>query len=353
MFAQIEYPERKLLPGKLDEYLANGWFRMRQSIFTTNFLHFNNQFYSAIWLRVVLGVAIHDKRFKALCKLNKKFSTVIQKSVIGSVGEAHEQLYRHYRQAVSFESSPSLHELLNGSQPYNSFNTHEINVYDGDRIIAAGFFDLGNDSAAGITCIYHPDYKKHSLGKYLMYLKMDFCKQNGMRYFYPGYVVPGYPSFDYKLDIGTAALQYLQLSTNQWLPYMQSEAAPNPLMQMIERLAELQADLKKFSIPAAIFFYKFFEANLDPFYRGIELFDFPVFLFCIPYSDTSFYKLVVYDVRDGKYHVLLCSSVINVGFYQEVRTVFDCDLLKVERIFFSSSDAGEVARHLRALLKAH
>ena len=128
MFAQIEYPERKLLPGKLDEYLANGWFRMRQSIFTTNFLHFNNQFYSAIWLRVALGVAIHDKRFKALCKLNKKFSTVIQKSVIGSVGEAHEQLYRHYRQAVSFESSPSLHELLNGSQPYNSFNTYEINA---------------------------------------------------------------------------------------------------------------------------------------------------------------------------------------------------------------------------------
>jgi arginine-tRNA-protein transferase len=254
MFAQIEYPERKLLPGKLDEYLANGWFRMRQSIFTTNFLHFNNQFYSAIWLRVVLGVAIHDKRFKALCKLNKKFSTVIQKSVIGSVGEAHEQLYRHYRQAVSFESSPSLHELLNGSQPYNSFNTHEINVYDGDRIIAAGFFDLGNDSAAGITCIYHPDYKKHSLGKYLMYLKMDFCKQNGMRYFYPGYVVPGYPSFDYKLDIGSAALQYLQLSTNQWLPYMQSEAAPNPLMQMIERLAELQATLKNLAFPPPSFF---------------------------------------------------------------------------------------------------
>ncbi|MCW3093342.1 MAG: hypothetical protein JWP81_4411, partial [Ferruginibacter sp.] len=29
MFAQVEYPEN-LLPQELDDYLAKGWFRMRQ-----------------------------------------------------------------------------------------------------------------------------------------------------------------------------------------------------------------------------------------------------------------------------------------------------------------------------------
>ena len=43
MFAQIAYPE-ELAPEELDKFLANGWFRMRQTIFTTNFLHFNQQF---------------------------------------------------------------------------------------------------------------------------------------------------------------------------------------------------------------------------------------------------------------------------------------------------------------------
>ena len=85
-------------------------------------------------------------------------------------------------------------------------------------MIAAGFFDLGKMSAAGITCIYHPAYKKYSLGKYLMYLKMAFCKEQQLQYFYPGYVVPGYNSFDYKLEIGKSAIEYFDTYTGKWLP---------------------------------------------------------------------------------------------------------------------------------------
>ena len=70
MFAQIEYP-KNLLPEELDKYLASGWFRMRQTIFTTNFLHFNQQFYSAIWLRVALEQPIDDTKYQRLKKLNK------------------------------------------------------------------------------------------------------------------------------------------------------------------------------------------------------------------------------------------------------------------------------------------
>ena len=189
MFAEIHYPEN-LLPEDLDKYLARGWFRMRQNIFTTNFLHFNQQFYSAIWLRIVLDDSILDKKYNALRKLNKEFRTEIKKSCINSISAEHEALYQSYSQTVAFEVSTSLHELLIGKQAYNRFNTHEINIYDGGKMIAAGFFDLGKTSAAGITCIYHGEYKKYSLGKYLMYLKMDFCKQQRLQYFYPGYVVP-------------------------------------------------------------------------------------------------------------------------------------------------------------------
>ena len=61
MFVEIEYPD-KLLPAQLDDYLSKGWFRMRQTIFTTNFLHFRHQFYSAIWLRISLDNYLFDKK---------------------------------------------------------------------------------------------------------------------------------------------------------------------------------------------------------------------------------------------------------------------------------------------------
>jgi leucyl-tRNA---protein transferase len=248
MFAQIEYPE-KLLPEELDNYLSKGWFRMRQTIFTTNFLHFKQQFYSAIWLRVGLDDYIADKKYFTLHKLNNGFRTETKKSITTAITPEHELLYRHYRQSISFDISPSLHELLFGAETHNRFNTHEVNIYDGERLIAAGFFDLGQKSAAGITCIYHPAYKKYSLGKYLMYLKIDFCKQRQLQYFYPGYVVPGCAPFDYKLTVGKATLQYLQLSTQNWQAFTQAASIQNPLKEMLEKLTELRNQKQPLQYP--------------------------------------------------------------------------------------------------------
>lgn len=350
MFAQIEYPE-KLLPEELDKYLANGWFRMRQTIFTTHFLHFDQRFYSAIWLRVALDNSIYDKRYRTLHKLNKGFRTEIKKAGIGAITAQHESLFQHYRQSISFDVSPTLQELLFGNETYNRFNTYQVNMYDGETMIAAGFFDLGKKSAAGITCIYHPAYKKYSPGKYLMYLKMDFCKHRQLEYFYPGYVAPGYNSFDYKLEIGKAAIQYLQLSTMQWLPYNPIAPTQNPLQEMLEKLTDLHACLVKNSIPNTFSYYKFFEANLDPFYYGNELFDFPVFLYCFAGADTSFHSIIVYDVCDAKYHLLQCSFVINIGFQPDGNTIFDTGLLKVEHQLFSTSAPEEMGAHLSGFLE--
>ena len=348
MFAQIEYP-KNLLPEELDKYLASGWFRMRQTIFTTNFLHFNQQFYSAIWLRVTLEQPIEDIKYQRLKKLNKSFRFEIKKAVNGGIGSKHEVLYQHYRQSIAFEVSPSLRELLYGTEGFNRFNTYEVDVYDGGLLIAAGFFDLGKNSAAGITCIYHPDYKKYSLGKYLMYLKMDFCRQEKLQYFYPGYMVPGYAPFDYKLDIGKASLQFLQLSSRQWLPYISANTFMSPLQEMVDKLAILQDCLSAANVDHALLYYKFFEANLDPYYFSNHLFDFPVFI-QIRYKNPVF-TMIVFDVCDGMYHLIRCSSVINTGFQQGAKPIFDADLLKVEQLIFATALPEEMAKRISFLLQ--
>ena len=349
MFAQIEYPAR-LQSEELDKYLEMGWFRMRQTIFTTNFLHFNKRFYSAIWLRVALDSSIYDKRYQKLSKLNKGFRTEIKKLGNRRVSKQQELLYEAYRAGISFEVSPSLQELLIGSQAYNRFNTYEINIYDGSNLIATGFFDLGKISAAGITCIYDPQYKKFSLGKYLMYLKMDFCKQQHLEYFYPGYVVPGYTPFDYKLEIGQTSLQYLQLSTQQWLPYSPQVPVPDPLQEMLKKLIALHYHLTTKKIHNAVFYYKYFEANLDPYYNGNDLFDYPVFLLCFPATDALYYSMVVYDVADAKYLLLQCSSFINIGLQHDSNIFFESDLLKVESILFATAAPEQMGDHLAGFL---
>ncbi|MEO8111617.1 MAG: hypothetical protein ABI594_16345 [Ginsengibacter sp.] len=204
----------KIEPTELDSLLALGWFRMQQTIFTTDILHFYGQVYNAVWLRADLQNFYPDKKYKTLRNRNSRFKTEIKKAIITP---AHEVLFSFYKENILFEAAPSLHALLYDNSSSDVYNTFVINMYDENKLIGSGFFDLGGTSAAGICSIYDPGYKKYSLGKYMIYEKMLYCKSKNFQYFYPGYFVPGYALFDYKLEIGTAALEYFDANNKQWI----------------------------------------------------------------------------------------------------------------------------------------
>lgn len=318
MFVDVHCPE-SLEPQALDEYLERGWFRMGQTIFTTNWLNFRDTFYSAIWLRVELCNYSADSTQKKLMQRNSRFRTEVRPATITI---EKELLYLRYKQSVPFEASVSLQTLLFGNSDTNIFNTFEVDVYDNDNLIAVGFFDLGRDTAMGISSIYDPGYKKFSLGKHLIYSKIAFCKERGMKYFYPGYFVPGYRAFDYKLEIAKDHIEYLEVQTDRWLPISSFRSENAPITQMKDKLNDLRSSLMRSGINSDIMFYDYFYANQTPELSGADLFDFPVFL-TVPQAMNE-WTIIVYDVRHGKYMLMKTYPVLtpptpNVvpGYYSE------------------------------------
>lgn len=302
MFAQAHSPEQ-LTPSELDAYLAQGWFRMGQTIFTTNFVRFQHQIHSTIWLRVLLHEYVADHTQIKLFKRNAIFLTTIQRAVLTP---EKEELYTRYQQSLSFPTSESLQHLLLGDINKSSiYTTYEVTVRDGARLIAIGFFDIGETSAEGIVSVYDPTYKKYSLGKYLIYQKMQYCQHLKLRYFYPGYFVPGNPYFNYKLTIGRPALQFLQLSSQGWLAIETFSSDSIPYSAMHNKLVEMQKLLTLANVESSIVNYEYFDAALIPNLRDAELFDFPVFLFCANKSAEGIHLLIVFDVRDARYHLLM------------------------------------------------
>lgn len=344
MFAQVHCPDT-LTPGELDAYLEAGWFRMGQSIFTTNFLNFRNNYYSAIWLRVDLPYFAGDKTEQKLTKRNSRFRSVIRKA---SIDEERESLYAKYKQNISFETSASLRHLLYGKSNHSVFDTHEVCIYDQSRLIAVGYFDLGAHSAAGITCFYDPDYKKFSLGKYLIYLKIRYCKESGLKYFYPGYFVPGYSFFDYKLTIAHEQLQYLQLRSNQWLPVEEFTPADIPYAVMKERLTELATALTDRGFRNKLLKYEFFDANLVPELMGAELFDFPLMLFLGENDGELPEHVVIYDVCSNVFRIVKCRSVWKTNSTSGSGDTFSSQVLKADKEVFSSSKVEDVYHRLSA-----
>ena len=348
VFAEKHYPE-SVVGKELDEYLARGWYRMGQSIFTTHFLCFGEQLYSAIWVRLKLPGFSFRKGQRKLMRRNAEEFTITYGPL--ELTEEKELLYQRYKRHFRGHIARTLSESLLDDEDYQTFHTVEARIYDGDRLVGLSFFDVGQESAASILGIYDPNYATHSLGYYTMLLEMDYCLQHGLKYYYPGYVVPGYKRFDYKLRIGT--VEYLQLSTGDWIDY-ESQAGPDiPLDIMQAKLAELQAALEQRGISNHLFYYPLFEANLFGLLQASYL-DFPVIVRVDgPYPLPQFYYLVVFDIRDSHYKLLRCSNFDDFRFYfnEAYTSAFDpqrflVELMIVEQILARTTTATELAEIL-------
>lgn len=202
--------------NELDLCLSKGYFRMQQYIFTCQLVAFDNILYSVHWLRIVLNDVSYGKSQLRLLKMNAPFSVIVKPF---RLTEELETLYSLYRNSINFDAPDSVESCLFDGAIYNAFDTYVVEVRDGDLLIAAGIFDNGTQSIAGIMNFYHPAYRKHSLGKFLMLQKINYARHEQKTYYYPGYLVHNYPKFDYKLFPCEGATEVYDAHTGTWLPF--------------------------------------------------------------------------------------------------------------------------------------
>lgn len=209
----IYYPEK--LGGKeLDYFLETGWYRMGQSIFTTHFILLNDYIHRVFWLRYDLKKIVVGKSQKRLKTQNQQFNVSVKPL---EITDEIENLYAAYKTRINFQGAASVQYWLNGDRPpKNVFETELIEIRDKDNLIAVGVADWGAKSLSGIMNFYHPDYKKCSLGKYLMMLKIELGQRRNYRWYYPGYIVYQRPEFDYKLSFNQDAVEILLPEMKGW-----------------------------------------------------------------------------------------------------------------------------------------
>lgn len=199
----------------LDYYLAKGWYRMGMYVFTTAIVQTEEATFPVYWLRYSTPQIRFNKSNLALLKKNKHFTVSYQPLILT---KELEDLHTAYYHSINFETSPNLQEFI--FEPGREiFDTHVIEIREAGKLIAAGIFDKGKDSIAGIRIFFHPDYKKYSPGKYLILLKCNFCRLHRINWYYPGYFSPNYPKFDYKLFVDKNSTEVFIPVENTWIAY--------------------------------------------------------------------------------------------------------------------------------------
>ncbi len=205
-----------LSPAQLDNYLAAGWYRMQLLIFTTDLITKDDRLVPVFWLRLVVNKYQPSRTHKKIIAANKGFTVAVEPL---QITEELELLYKQYRETMDFDLSPTLQESLLGEEDTSVYQTKCITIRDGEELIAAGIFDEGENSIAGIINFYHPNYAAKSLGKYLMLLKLQFAQQHMKKYYYSGYISTVFSKFDYKLMVGAAATEVYNRQQEEWVPW--------------------------------------------------------------------------------------------------------------------------------------
>lgn len=226
------------IPGDvLDYYLAQGYYRMNQDLFTCRFLPREGDLHTVHWLRLVVPLVQYGPKQRHLLRRNDaRFAVAVRPF---RLTEEYEALYRrYYLDAITFDTASSLESLLLDGATHTVFNTWVIDVRDGERLVAAGIFDRGTSTIAGIVNFYDPDYRQFSLGKYLLLRKTEFARQQLLAYYYPGYLVHGLPKFDYKLFACEAATEVFDALGSEWHPFSWEEVNRESAALLAERRAE-------------------------------------------------------------------------------------------------------------------
>jgi arginine-tRNA-protein transferase len=209
----------------------------------------------------------------------------------------HELLYQVYWESKPSGWPESLDSILFGQSNTNVFPTSIVNVYDDEKLIAAGCIDIGKISAAGIVNFFDPAYAKYSLGKFLFLLKIDHAIALGLKYFYPGYFVPENSRFNYKLEFHQPSLEFFQVAQNAWLPYLLLTDNDLPMAQMELKLYNLFLELVNANISCCVVVNASFSAVQN------TLYDSPYFILIPPNPDKPTQCLVIYDPHTKCYQV--------------------------------------------------
>lgn len=356
MATHIIHPQQYLDPGKLDDFLEHGWRPTGQSIYTSDYLRADDdELHGCLQLRLPLHGFVPKKRHRKLLRRNRsRFRVDYRKA-----DYPDPELYRVNRLYMEVHPEKSREDL-----EYSVFNesgervldTHVIRVYDGDKLVAFSYYDLGERVIYTKAGIYDPAFAEHSLGLYTMLLEIELGVERGLAYYYPGYYSPTFPAFDYKKQFGP--MEYREITSAKWEPLPGLDDAPptDPLAVNRDCLLKAYRTLRGVGIPAELREYPSFTGRFRPTRNNPnQMLDAPLLLLVGRPLPMEFYRVVTYDNERQRYRYDIVRSAslydMRVQLYSQTGQLRFTTPVLVHRRLTETADAVRLGVIVRESLR--
>ena len=179
--------------------------------------------------------------------------------------DEHQRLYEQHKSRFKGFIHATLDEYLHAGFHSTVFDTMQICVFDGDTLIAASYFDLGERSMASLIGMYDEAYADYSLGIYTMLKEIEFGQSTHRRWYYPGYVLDKPSSFDYKLQLGN--MEYYTPS-KRWGSHVNYDPKQTLAFGLRKAMSRLGKALKQEGIEFRKWHYPYFSMGYMPLWKN-------------------------------------------------------------------------------------
>lgn len=194
-FINEEFRSGNISPSQLDRLLADGWRH-----FGTHFFRYNLGIYQVEIRNVIpLRVRLADFSLSGSQRrvLRKSFDLKVIVRPIEITAEK-EELFERHKLRFDHGIPNSLYDFLSQEPSRVPCEALEAAVYQGEQLVAASFFDVGERAISGIYAMFEPAESRRSLGIFTMLKEIDFAIEHGKEFYYQGYCYEGESYYDYK-----------------------------------------------------------------------------------------------------------------------------------------------------------
>ena len=182
-------------PEQMDSLWALGWRHFGNYFFRYSAsLHWGG-FRTVMPLRVDLSKFAPSRSQRRVRGRNLDLRIIIRDTI---KDEVKKGLFYRHRERFKENVPDSIYDFLSEEPAVEPCRNREICVYDGARLLAASFLDIGGQSTSAVYAMFEPSESKRSLGVFTMLEAIRYSRELGCKYYYPGYAYREPSVYDYK-----------------------------------------------------------------------------------------------------------------------------------------------------------
>lgn len=211
------FHRRSVSPAQMDFLWEQGWRHFGAMFFRYSLAIHDGDLCQVLPLRIDLRNFQPSRSHKRILAKNRDLRVIIQEARIDAI---RADLFDRHKERFADNVPESLYTFFSKQPASIPCRNQEICVYDGERLIAVSYLDLGELATSGVYAMFEPTEAVRSPGIFCLLESIRYSQELGCRYYYPGYAYRENSMYDYKKRF--SGLQYLDWESG-WKNYLPVE----------------------------------------------------------------------------------------------------------------------------------